>query len=163
MKVKSLSHVRLLATTWTAAYQTPPSTGFSRQEYWSGVPLPSPKPLYTALISDVSKVMLKILHARLQHFQTKNFQMSNWVQKRQRNQRSNCQHLLDHRESNGIPEKYLCLINYAKAFDCMDHNKLWKSLKERGTPDHLTCFLRNLYSGQEATVRSGHGTTDWFK
>ena len=58
---------------------------------------------------------------------------------------------------------YLCLINYAKAFDCVDHNKLWKSLKERGTPDHLICLLRNLYAGQEATVRTGHGTTDWFQ
>ena len=111
VKVKSLSRAWLLATTWTAAYQAPPSMGFSRQEYWSGVPLPSPKPLYIALISDVSKDMLKILHARLQHFQTKNFQMSNRVQKRQRNQRSNCQHLLDHRESKGIPEKYLPLFN----------------------------------------------------
>ena len=53
--------------------------------------------------------------------------------------------------------------DYAKAFDCMDHNKLWKILKEMGIPDHLTCHLRNLYSGQEATVRTGHGTTDWFQ
>ena len=58
---------------------------------------------------------------------------------------------------------YFCFIGYAKAFDCMDHNKLWKLLKEMGIPDHLTCFLRNLYAGQEATVRSGHGTTDWFQ
>ena len=54
---------------------------------------------------------------------------------------------------------YFCFINYAKAFDCVDHNKLWKILKEMGIPDHLTCLLRNLYVGQEATVRSGHGTT----
>ena len=58
---------------------------------------------------------------------------------------------------------YFCFIDYAKAFDCVDHNKLWKILKEMGTPDHLTCLLRNLYSGQEATVRAGHGTTDWFQ
>ena len=58
---------------------------------------------------------------------------------------------------------YFCLIDYAKAFDCMDHNKLWKILKEMGIPDHLTCLLRNLYTGQEATVRTGHGKTDWFK
>ena len=57
---------------------------------------------------------------------------------------------------------YFCFIDYAKAFDCMDHNKLWKILKEMGLPDHLTCLLRNLYAGQEATVRTGHGTTDWF-
>ena len=54
-------------------------------------------------------------------------------------------------------------LNYAKAFDCVDHNKLWKILKEMGIPDHLTCLLRNLYAGQEATVRTGHGTTDWLQ
>ena len=58
---------------------------------------------------------------------------------------------------------YFCFIDYAKAFDCVDHNKLWKSLKEMGVPDHLTCLLRNLYAGQEATIRTGHGTTDWFQ
>ena len=58
---------------------------------------------------------------------------------------------------------YFCFIDYAKAFDCVDHNKLWKILKETGIPDHLTCLLRNLYAGQEATVRTGHGTTDWFQ
>ena len=56
-----------------------------------------------------------------------------------------------------------CLIDYTKAFDCTDHNKLWKILKEMGLPDHLTCLLRNLYVGQEATVRTEHGTTDWFQ
>ena len=58
---------------------------------------------------------------------------------------------------------YFCFIDYTKAFDCVDHNKLWKILKEMGIPDHLTCLLRNLYSGQEATVRAGHGKTDWFQ
>ena len=58
---------------------------------------------------------------------------------------------------------YFCFIDYAKAFDCVDHNKLWKILKEMGIPDHLTCLLRNLYAGQEATVRTGHGTTNWFQ
>ena len=58
---------------------------------------------------------------------------------------------------------YFCFIDYAKAFDCVDHNKQWKILKELGMPDHLTCLLRNLYAGQEATVRTGHGTTDWFQ
>ena len=58
---------------------------------------------------------------------------------------------------------YFFLIDYAKAFDCVDHNKLWKILRDIGIPDHLTCLLRNLYAGQEATVRSGHGTTDWFQ
>ena len=58
---------------------------------------------------------------------------------------------------------YFCFIDYAKAFDSVDHNKLWKNLKEMGIPDHLTCLLRNLYAGQEATVRTGHGTTDRFQ
>ena len=58
---------------------------------------------------------------------------------------------------------YFCFIDYAKAFDCVDHNQLWKILKEMGIPDHLTCLLRNLYASQEATVRTGHGTTDWFQ
>ena len=58
---------------------------------------------------------------------------------------------------------YFCFIGYAKAFDCVDHKKLWKILKEMGIPDHLTCLLRNLYADQEATVRTGHGTTDWFQ
>ena len=58
---------------------------------------------------------------------------------------------------------YFCFIDYSKAFDCVDHNKLWKILKEMGLPDHLTCLLRNLYAGQEAIVRTGHRTTDWFQ
>ena len=58
---------------------------------------------------------------------------------------------------------YFCFIDYAKAFDCVDHNELWEILKEMGAPDHLTCPLRNLYTGQEATVRTRHGTTDWFQ
>ena len=94
MKVKLLSGARLLATPWTGAYQAPPPMGFSRQEYWSGVPLPSPK---------------------------------------------------------------------KKCGDCVDHHKLWKILKDIGIPDHLTCLLRNLYAGQEAPVRIGHRTRDWFK
>ena len=72
--------------------------------------------------------------------------------------------MLDHRKSKTRQKNiYFCFINYAKAFDCVDHNKLWKILKEMGIPDHLTCLLRNLYAGQEATVRIGHGTTDCFQ
>ena len=71
---------------------------------------------------------------------------------------------LDHQKSKRVPKNiYFCFIDYAKAFDCVDHNKLWKILKEMGIPDHLTCLLRNVYAGQEATVRTGHGTTDWFQ
>ena len=58
---------------------------------------------------------------------------------------------------------YFCIIDYSKAFDCVDHHKLWKTFQEIGIPDHLTCLLRNLYAGQEATVRTGHGTTNWFQ
>ena len=72
-----------------------------------------------------------------------------------------CQHPLDHGKSKRVPKSiYFCFIDYAKAFDCVGHNKPWKTLKEMGIPDHLTCLLRNLYAGQEATVRTGHGTTD---
>ena len=66
-------------------------------------------------------------------------------------------------ESSRKKNIYFCFIDYAKAFDCVDHHKLWKIMKEMGIPDHLTCLLRNLYAGQEATVRTGHGTTDWFQ
>ena len=86
------------------------------------------------------------------------------VYKRQRNQRSNCQHPLDHQKKTREFQKniYFGFIDYAKAYDCVDHNKLWKILREMGIPDHLTCLWRNLYAGQEATVRTGRGTTDWF-
>ena len=63
----------------------------------------------------------------------------------------------------GIGFSYFCFLDYSKAFECVDHNKLWKILKEMELPDHLTCLLRNLHAGQEATVRTGHGTTDWFQ
>ena len=70
------------------------------------------------------------------------------------------QHLLDHRKSKRIPEKhYFCFTDYAKAFDCVDHNKLWKIFKQMGIPDHNTCLLRNVYVSQEATIRTGRGTT----
>ena len=72
--------------------------------------------------------------------------------------------MLDHTKSKIIQKKvYFCFIDYAKAFDCVDHNKPWNILQKMGIPYHLTCLLRNLYAGQEATVRTGHGTTDWFQ
>ena len=74
------------------------------------------------------------------------------------------QNPLDHQNINRIPKNiYFCLIDYAKAFDGVDHNKLWKILKGMGIPDHLTCLLRILYVGQEATVRTRHGTMDWYQ
>ena len=70
---------------------------------------------------------------------------------------------MDHRKREFQKNIYFCFIDYPKAFDCVDHNKLWKILQEVGIPDHLTCLSRNLYTGQEATLRTGHGTTDWFQ
>ena len=76
----------------------------------------------------------------------------------------NCQHPLDHQKSKRVPEIniYFCFVDYTKAFDCVDHNKLWKILQDMGIPDHLICLLRNLYAGQEAAVGTGYATTDWF-
>ena len=85
---------------------------------------------------------------------------------KQRNQKSNSQHLLNYRKSKGIPEKkkiYSCFIRYAKSFDCVDHNKLWKFHKEMGIPDYLTCLLKSLCASQDSTLRTGHGTADWFQ
>ena len=96
---------------------------------------------------------------------TVNFLMFKLVLEKAEEPRSNCQHPLDHWKSKRVPEKniYFCFIDYAKAFDCVHHNKLWEILKEMGIPDHLTCLLRSLYADQEATVRTGYGTTDWFQ
>ena len=81
-----------------------------------------------------------------------------------RNQRSNCQHPLDLKKAKEFQKNfYFCFIDCAKAFDCVDHIKLWKILQEMGIPDRLTCFLRNLYEGQEETVRAGHDKKDWFQ
>ena len=110
-------------------------------------------------------VMFKILQARLQQYMNRELpdvqagfrkgrgtrdQMANicWIIKKPRECQKNI---------------YFCFIHYAKASDCVDQNKLWKILQEMEIPDHLTCLLRNLYAGQEATVRTGHGTTDWFQ
>ena len=115
-----------------------------------------------ALISHASKVMLQ---ARLQQYVNREipdvqagfrkgkgtrYQVANicWIMEKAREFQKNI---------------HFCFIDYAKAFDCVDHNKLGKILQEMGIPDHLTCLLRNLYAGQEATVRTGHGTTDWFQ
>ena len=88
-----------------------------------------------------------------------------WILKRQRNQISNYQHPLDHQKAREFQKNtYLCFMDYkVKAFDYVDHNKLWGILQETGILDPLTCLLRNLYAGQEATVRTRHGTTDWFQ
>ena len=114
-----------------------------------------------ARISFASKVMLKILQAKLQHYM--NWELPD-VQTGLKNQRSNWQYPLDHRESKGIPENIsVCFTDYAKAFHKKDHNKLWKILKEMGVPDHLTCLLKSLYVGQKVAVRIIHGITERFK
>ena len=116
-----------------------------------------------ALISHASKVMLKILQARFQQYvncELPNVQAGFRKGRETRDQIANtCWIIKKAREFQKTT--YFCFIDYA--FDCVDHNKLWKIIKEMGIPDHLTCLLRNLYAGQEAAVRNGHGTTDWFQ
>ena len=117
-----------------------------------------------ALNSQVSKVMLKILQARLQQYM--NYELPG-VQtgfrkgRGTRDQVANIRWTIE-KAREFQKNIYFCFIDYVKTFDCVYHNKLWKILKDIGIPDHLTCLLRNLYAGQEAAVRTGHGTTDWF-
>ena len=117
-----------------------------------------------ALISHASKEILKILQPRLQQYlnqELPDVQTGFGKGRGTRDQIANIHCII--REAREFQKNiYFCFVDYVKAFDCMDHNKLWKNLKEMGIPDHLTCLLRNLYAGQEATVRTGHGTTDWF-
>ena len=119
----------------------------------------------TALISHSSKVTLKILQARLQQYVNyllPDVQVGFRKGRGTRDQIANiCWIMEKAREFH--KNIYFCFIDYDKAFHCVGHNKLWKILKEMGIPDHLTCLLINLYAGQEATVRTGHGTTDWFQ
>ena len=118
-----------------------------------------------ALISHASKVMLKILQVRLQQYVNQELPDVQAEFRKGRGTRDQIANI------GWIIEKVrefqknisLCFIDYAKAFDCVGHNKLWKILKEMGIADYLTCLLRNLYAGQEATVRTGHGTKDWFQ
>ena len=109
--------------------------------------------------------MLKILQARLQQYmdhELPNVQAELRKGRGTRDQIANI-HWLIEKAREFQKNIYFYFIDYAKAFDCVDPNKLWKILKEMGIPDHLTCLLRNLYVGQEAVVRTGHGTTDWFQ
>ena len=117
------------------------------------------------LISHASKIMLKIFQARPQQYmnwELPDFQAGFRKERRTRGQIANIHWIID--KAKELQKNiYFCFTDYAKAFDCVDHNKLWKILKEMGIPDHLTCLLRNLYAGQGATVRTGHGTTDCFQ
>ena len=187
--------------------------GFSRQEYWSGLPFPPPIELYQtlndnavkmlhsvcqqiwktqqwpqewkrsvfipipkkgnakecsnchtiALISHASKVMLKVLQARLQQYMNRELPDVQAGFRKGRATRVRIANIHWIMEKARKWQKNICFIDYAKAFDCVDHTKLWKILEEMGIPDHLICLLRNLYAGQEATVKTRHGTTDWFQ
>ena len=109
--------------------------------------------------------MLKILRARLQQYmnhELSDIQAGFRKGRESRDQIANICWIME-KAREFQKNIYFCFIDYAKAFDCVDHNKLWKILKEMEIPDHLTCLLRNLYAGQEAIVRTGHGTTDWFQ
>ena len=115
-----------------------------------------------ALISHARKVMLKILQAMLQQYvnhELPDFQAGLRKGRGTRDQIANIRWIME--KAREFQENiYFCFIDYAKAFDCVDYNKLWKILQEMGMPDHLICLLRNLYAGQEAIVKTRHGTTD---
>ena len=118
-----------------------------------------------ALISHARKVMLKILQARLEQYvnhELPDVQAGFRKGRGTRDQIANI-HCVIEKAREFQKSIYFSFIDYTKAFDCADHSKLWKILKVLGIPDHLTCFLRNLYAGQEATARNKHGTTDWFQ
>ena len=109
--------------------------------------------------------MLKILQASLQQYVNRECPDVQVDFRKGRGTRDQIADILGSSEKQESSRKkiYFCFIDYFKAFDCVDHNKLWKILQEMGIPDHLTCLLRNLYAGQETTVRTGHETTDWFQ
>ena len=109
--------------------------------------------------------MLKILQARLQQYVNRELPDAQAGCRKDRGTRDQIANISKFIKKAREFQKNIsfCFVDYAKAFDCVDHNKLWKILKEMGIPDHLICLLRNLYAGQEATVRTGNGTTDWFQ
>ena len=170
VNVKSLSHVRLFVTPWSIAmYQAPQPMVFSRQEYWSGLPFPSPEECSNyhtvALIWRASKVMLKILQARFQQYMNCELPDIQAGFRKARGTRDQIAKICWIIEKVREFQKniYFCFIDCTKTFDCVEHHKLWKILKEIRIPDYLTCLLRNMYAGQEARVRTGHRTTDWFQ
>ena len=148
---------------------------FGKREIWKFNHFPIPKkgsakgwPNYhmIALISQASKVMLKILQTWFQQYvnqELPDVQAGFRKGRGTRDQIANILWIIGKAREFQKKKIYFCFIDYAKVFDCVGHNKLWKILKDMGISDHLTCLLRNLYAGQEATVRTGHGTTDWFQ
>ena len=121
------------------------------------------QPTTQTLISQANKVTLKILQARLQQCTNQELPYVKLDFKKAEGPEIKLPASVVSQKKQGNSRKNICFIDCAKAFDCVDHDKLWKILKKMGIPDHLTCFLRNLYAGQEATVRTGHGKTDWFQ
>ena len=120
--------------------------------------------LPAALISHASKVMFKILQARLQHYMNCELPDVQAGFRKGRGTRDQIANICWIIRKARVPENiYFCFIDYAKAFDCVDHNKLWKILKEMGISEHFMCLLRNMYAGQETTVRTGHEIKDWFQ
>ena len=117
------------------------------------------------LISHASKVMFKILQARLQQYVNREIPDVQAGFRKGRGTRDQIANicLIIQKARDFQKNTYFCFTYYTKAFDCVDHKQLWKILKEMGIPDHLTCLMRNLYAGREATVRTGQGTTDWLK
>jgi len=117
------------------------------------------------LILHASKVMLKILQVRLQQYMNQALpDVQAGFRKGRGTTKSNCHDSLDLKKARKFQKNiYFCFIDYPKAFDCVDHNKLWKILKEMGIPDYLTCLLRSLYAGQEAAIRNRHRTMNWFQ
>ena len=139
---------------------------FSFQSTTKAMPKNAQTTMQLHSISHASKVMLKILQARLQQYVNRELpdvQAGFRKSRGTRDQIANICWIMEKAREFQKKNIYFCFIDYAKAFDCVDHDKLWKILKETGIPDHLTCLLRNLYAGQEATVRTGPGTTDWFQ
>ena len=118
-----------------------------------------------ALILHASKVTLKILQPRLQQYVNQELPdvQAGFRKGRETRDKIANIHWIIKKAREFQKNIYFCFVDFAKAFDCVDHNKLWKILQEMGIPDLLTCLLRNLYAGQEATVRTRHGTMDWFK
>ena len=118
-----------------------------------------------ALISHASKVMLKILQARLQQYVNRELPNVPAGFRKDRGTRDQIMniHWIIKKAREFQKNIYFCFTDYTKAFDCVDHHKPWKILQEMVIPDHLTCLLRNLYAGEEAAVRTGHETTDWFQ
>ena len=128
----------------------------------------TPCPLQTTILFPWKRFtlqMFKILQARLQQYVNRELPdiQAGFRKGRGTRDQIDNMHWIITKARESQKNIYFCFNDYAKAFDCVDHSKLWKILKRDGIPDHLTCLLRNLYAGQEATVRTGHGTTDWFQ